>query len=148
MIFLASSTAEGDQPQLGVVDACVRRNAFGRQVDSFEADIAVEGLVGPMHAVFIRAPWIEKIGARPVVVSPAAHDRIVALASHLPQLASTALAGEVVQLKVTDYAGAARRSEPVTAGIPFPRRLVKEAADLRLVDEGGKVVPAAFTAFR
>ena len=63
MIFLASSTADGDQPQLGVLDACVRRNAFGRQVDSFEADIDVRGLDEPMHAVFIRAPWMEKIGS-------------------------------------------------------------------------------------
>ena len=41
----------------------VERNAFGRQVDSFEADLDVVGLDEPMHAVFIRAPWIEKIGA-------------------------------------------------------------------------------------
>lgn len=63
MIFLASSTAEGHQAQLGVLDACVRRNAFGRQFDSFEADLDVVGLEEPMHAVFIRAPWMEKIGA-------------------------------------------------------------------------------------
>ena len=63
MIFLAASTVEYDQPQLGVLDAVVRRNAFGRQVDSFEADLAVEGFEDPMHAVFIRAPWIVKVGA-------------------------------------------------------------------------------------
>ncbi len=63
MIFLASSTTEGEQPQLGVLDARVRRNAFGRQVDSFEADIEVSGFDSPMHAVFIRAPWMEKIGS-------------------------------------------------------------------------------------
>lgn len=62
MIFLASGTVEYDQPQLGVLDAVVRRNAFGRQVDSFEADLDVEGLDEPMHAVFIRAPWIAKVG--------------------------------------------------------------------------------------
>lgn len=97
MIFLSSSVAEGDQPQLGVLDACVRRNAFGRQVDSFEADLEVVGLDDPMHAVFIRAPWIEKIGAevdvlasvldeagelRPVVVR---RDRILATSFH-PEL--------------------------------------------------------------
>jgi 5'-phosphate synthase pdxT subunit len=69
MIFLASSTAEGDQAQLGVLDACVRRNAFGRQFDSFEADLDVEGLDEPMHAVFIRAPWMEKIGAHVEVLA-------------------------------------------------------------------------------
>lgn len=63
MIFLASSTTDGDQPQLGALDAQVRRNAFGRQVDSFEADIDVLGFDTPMHAVFIRAPWMEKIGS-------------------------------------------------------------------------------------
>ena len=63
MIFLASATTEGFQPQLGVLDAAVERNAFGRQVDSFEADLEVTGLADPMHAVFIRAPWIDKVGA-------------------------------------------------------------------------------------
>lgn len=63
MIFLAGSTAEGhDQVQLGVLDVVVRRNAFGRQVDSFEADIPVDGLADDIRAVFIRAPWIEKVG--------------------------------------------------------------------------------------
>ena len=63
MILLASGTVEYDQPQLGVLDAVVRRNAFGRQVDSFEASLDVVGLDAPMHAVFIRAPWIVKVGA-------------------------------------------------------------------------------------
>lgn len=62
MIFLASNTVGDEQPQLGVLDAVVERNAFGRQVDSFEADLTVEGLDEPVHAVFIRAPWIAKIG--------------------------------------------------------------------------------------
>jgi 5'-phosphate synthase pdxT subunit len=63
MIFLAGATKAGhDQVQLGVLDVVVERNAFGRQVDSFEADIPVEGLDQPVRAVFIRAPWIDKIG--------------------------------------------------------------------------------------
>lgn len=69
MIFLASSTAVGHQPQLGVLDARVRRNAFGRQVDSFEADMDVVGLDEPMRAVFIRAPWMDKIGAEVEVLA-------------------------------------------------------------------------------
>jgi 5'-phosphate synthase pdxT subunit len=69
MILLAASTSHGDQPQLGVLDACVRRNAFGRQVDSFEADLDVVGLDEPMHAVFIRAPWMEKIGSEVEVLA-------------------------------------------------------------------------------
>ncbi len=63
MIFMASATTGGDQHQLGVLDVVVERNAFGRQVDSFEADLEVAGWDRPIHAVFIRAPWIHKIGA-------------------------------------------------------------------------------------
>jgi 5'-phosphate synthase pdxT subunit len=74
MIFLASSTAEGDQPQLAVLDARVRRNAFGRQVHSFEVDLDVRGLTDPMHAVFIRAPWMDKIGAEVEVLASVEDD--------------------------------------------------------------------------
>lgn len=53
-----------EQPLLGVLDVVSRRNAFGRQVASFEADLSVPGLQdGPLHAVFIRAPWFEEPGA-------------------------------------------------------------------------------------
>lgn len=62
MILLATATTGPDQPQLGVLDAVVERNAFGRQQDSFEAEIDVEGLDAPLEAIFIRAPWIEKTG--------------------------------------------------------------------------------------
>ncbi|MDQ3972784.1 MAG: pyridoxal 5'-phosphate synthase glutaminase subunit PdxT [Actinomycetota bacterium] len=52
------------QPLLECMDTVVRRNAFGRQVESFEADLEVTGVPGgPVHAVFIRAPWIEQAGA-------------------------------------------------------------------------------------
>ena len=62
MIFLAAATKKYEQPQLGVLDVVVERNAFGRQVDSFEAELDVIGLADPVHAVFIRAPWIHKVG--------------------------------------------------------------------------------------
>ena len=65
MILLASQILDGrpDQQQLGGLDVVVRRNAFGRQVDSFETDVAVSGVPGgPVRAVFIRAPWVEKVG--------------------------------------------------------------------------------------
>ena len=51
-----------DRDHLGLVDVSVRRNAFGRQVASFETDLAVEGETEPLRAVFIRAPWIDEIG--------------------------------------------------------------------------------------
>jgi len=65
MIMLADRLEGGrpDQQTIGGVDMVVRRNAFGRQVDSFEADLAMPVLVGPpVHAVFIRAPWVESVG--------------------------------------------------------------------------------------
>lgn len=62
MIFLGKATKKYQQPQLGVLDVVVERNAFGRQVDSFEADLAVTGLNDSVHAVFIRAPWIHEVG--------------------------------------------------------------------------------------
>lgn len=63
MIFLASATTDTVQVQLGVLDVIVERNAFGRQVDSFETELAIEGLIDPFHAVFIRAPLVAKVGA-------------------------------------------------------------------------------------
>jgi pyridoxal 5'-phosphate synthase pdxT subunit len=53
-----------DDQHLGLIDATARRNAFGRQLQSFEADLAVEGIGDePLRAVFIRAPWVEHHGA-------------------------------------------------------------------------------------
>ena len=51
-----------DRDHLGLVDVSVRRNAFGRQVASFETDLHVAGEDEPMRAVFIRAPWVEDVG--------------------------------------------------------------------------------------
>jgi 5'-phosphate synthase pdxT subunit len=52
-----------DRDRLGLLDVSARRNAFGRQVQSFEADIEIDGLDGgPLRAVFIRAPWVEEWG--------------------------------------------------------------------------------------
>jgi 5'-phosphate synthase pdxT subunit len=64
MILLADRVVDGaaGQETFGGLDVTVRRNAFGRQVDSFEGDLDVVGLDGPVHAVFIRAPWVEAVG--------------------------------------------------------------------------------------
>jgi 5'-phosphate synthase pdxT subunit len=63
-IVLAKQATDLDRPNLELMDIDVRRNAFGRQVDSFEADLEVAGLGdAPFHAVFIRAPSIERAGA-------------------------------------------------------------------------------------
>ena len=64
MIMLADRIEDGaaGQETLGGLDITVRRNAFGRQVDSFEGDLDFAGLDGRVHAIFIRAPWVESVG--------------------------------------------------------------------------------------
>jgi pyridoxal 5'-phosphate synthase pdxT subunit len=67
MILLASEILDAgaagrEAAPLKGIDMTVRRNAFGRQVDSFEGDIEFDGLDAPVHAVFIRAPWVERVG--------------------------------------------------------------------------------------
>lgn len=64
MIMLATEVLDGrpDQQSFGGIEMTVRRNAFGRQVDSFEAPVEIAGVPGPsFHAVFIRAPWVERV---------------------------------------------------------------------------------------
>ena len=74
MILLADRIEGGvaGQETIGGLDVVVRRNAFGRQVDSFEADLEVAGLDAGFHALFIRAPWVEKVGAEVQVVATVA----------------------------------------------------------------------------
>jgi pyridoxal 5'-phosphate synthase pdxT subunit len=83
MIMLASrlgGSASG-QETLGAIDMTVRRNAFGRQVDSFESDLDIAGIGGPpFRAVFIRAPWVEQTGAEvEVLATEPVTGRIVAV---------------------------------------------------------------------
>ncbi len=92
MIVLATSILGGraDQVPLGAIDITVRRNAFGRQVDSFETDLSIDGVTGgPVRAVFIRAPWVERtapavqvlarVGEHPVAVR---QGRVLATSFH------------------------------------------------------------------
>ncbi len=77
MILLASEILDAgargrEAVPLSGLDITVRRNAFGRQVDSFEGDLAFAGLDEPVHAVFIRAPWVERAGADVQVLARAA----------------------------------------------------------------------------
>ena len=90
MILLADRVDVGGSPldeTIGGIDMSVRRNAFGRQVDSFEEDVDIDGVPGgPVHAVFIRAPWVESLGPAAtalgrVSTGPAA-GRIVAVRQH------------------------------------------------------------------
>ena len=79
MILLAKEIVGGEKPYLSLLDISVRRNAFGRQVDSFQMDLDIKGLSSPFPAIFIRAPYVEtllspevevlaEIGKRPVLV--------------------------------------------------------------------------------
>jgi 5'-phosphate synthase pdxT subunit len=77
MILLATKVLDGreDQHQLGGLDMIVRRNAFGRQVDSFEEDLDFAGVDGgPVHAVFIRAPWVESASPQVEVLARVSDD--------------------------------------------------------------------------
>ena len=84
MILLATDVLDGrpDQRSFGAIDIAVRRNGYGRQVDSFEADIVVDAFDGspawPFHAVFIRAPKVEAVGESVTVL--ASHDGVPVLA--------------------------------------------------------------------
>lgn len=89
MVLLADQLLDGatGQETFGGLDITVRRNAFGRQVDSFESEVtfAIDdpAFADPVHAVFIRAPWVEELGADVDVLAsvgtPGAGDRIVAV---------------------------------------------------------------------
>jgi 5'-phosphate synthase pdxT subunit len=116
MILLGGEVLDGRPGQrgLGAIDVSVRRNAFGRQVASFEADLQVKGIDKPMHAVFIRAPIVEEVGkgvevlatvsvgglARPVVCRQGG----VIVASFHPELTGDG------RLHALMLEGAARRS--------------------------------------
>lgn len=80
MILMASEILDtrADAVALGAIDMTVRRNAFGRQVDSFESDLDFVGLDEQLHAVFIRAPWVERVGEG-VEVLASAHGHPVAV---------------------------------------------------------------------
>lgn len=94
MILLADRIADGDEPILRLLDVTVQRNAYGRQLDSFEADVEIPSLgEAPMHAVFIRAPVVSEVGpgvevlardpdGRPIAVR---EGRVLATAFH-PEL--------------------------------------------------------------
>lgn len=80
MIFLAKDIGIDHQPILGMMDITVNRNAFGRQIDSFEQDLPIAGLTGaPFHAVFIRAPVVTRVGDDVQILGRLADNRIVAV---------------------------------------------------------------------
>ena len=131
MIVLSKEIADGDEPVLPLLDVTVRRNAFGRQLDSFEGELVVP-IVGdqPVHAVFIRAPIIERVGPGVDVLARLEDGRIVAVreknviatAFH-PELAGETRFHRLIATMAAEHddpgEGAGRRRHPTRrAGLP------------------------------
>ncbi|MCM0622087.1 pyridoxal 5'-phosphate synthase glutaminase subunit PdxT [Nocardioides bruguierae] len=103
MILLADRILDGapGQETLGGIDMTVRRNAFGRQVDSFEGPVHVTGIDGPVHGVFIRAPWVEEAG--PEVEVLAALDPVETAAAGVEAAAGRIVAVRQGHLMATSF---------------------------------------------
>ena len=124
MILLATEITDGDPPVFRLLDIAVRRNAFGRQLDSFEADLAVPILGDvPVHGIFIRAPVVERVGPAVDVVARLDDGRVVAVrqrnvlatAFH-PELAGETRFHRLLATMAAEHAdpgeGAGRRPHP------------------------------------
>jgi 5'-phosphate synthase pdxT subunit len=83
MILLADRVDTGGSPledTIGGLDITVRRNAFGRQIDSFEEDVTIDGVDGgPVHAVFIRAPWVQEVGPKATTLGTTSAGHVIAV---------------------------------------------------------------------
>jgi 5'-phosphate synthase pdxT subunit len=124
MIILSTQIASGEEPVLPLLHVVVERNAFGRQLDSFEADLAVPILGDmPVHAIFIRAPIIEAIGPEVDVLARLDDGRIVAVreknviaTSFHPELTGETRFHRLVATMAAEYAdpgeGSGRRPHP------------------------------------
>jgi pyridoxal 5'-phosphate synthase pdxT subunit len=136
MIMLADEVLDGrpDQQTFGGIDMTVRRNAFGRQVDSVEAPVEIDG-VGEYHAVFIRAPWVERVGAGVRVLGRITEGGVAAkiVAVRQEHLLATAFHPELtgdarmhrffVTLVVKDKQGQPITSEQKRFGLPYEQIL-------------------------
>jgi 5'-phosphate synthase pdxT subunit len=83
MILLAREVTDGEQPLVGALDVVIERNAFGRQNDSFEEELAIDGLDAPFRAVFIRAPWVAKVGEGVEVLASVDDHPVVVRQGHI-----------------------------------------------------------------
>jgi pyridoxal 5'-phosphate synthase pdxT subunit len=125
MIVLSQRISDGDEPVLPLLDIAVKRNAFGRQLDSFEANVAVPVLGDrPVRGVFIRAPIVDEVGAGVDVLAQLEDGRVVAVrrgnviatAFH-PELAGETRFHRLIATMAAEYAdpaeGSGRRRHPV-----------------------------------
>lgn len=132
MILLAREIVDGDEPVLPRLDVRVKRNAFGRQLDSFEADLAVPVLGDtPVHAVFIRAPVVESTGSEVDVLARLEDASVVAVRQR--NVIATAfhpeLSGEVrFHRLLTTMAGAYEEPAEGSGRRPHPTRRGLEAS--------------------
>jgi 5'-phosphate synthase pdxT subunit len=129
MIVVANEIAGGEEPVFPMLDVTVRRNAFGRQLDSFETDLVIP-IVGdrPVHAIFIRAPIIERVGPRVDVLAALEDGRVVAVRqrnviaiSFHPELAGETRIHRLIATMAVEHAqpgeGTVARSQ-ATSGAP------------------------------
>jgi 5'-phosphate synthase pdxT subunit len=132
MILLAREIVDGDEPVLPLLDISVKRNAFGRQLDSFESNIEVPILGGtPVHAVFIRAPGVECVGDEVDVLARleggsvvAVRQRNVMATSFHPELAGDPRFHRLL----TTMAGAYQEPAEGSGRRPHPTRRGQEAS--------------------
>jgi 5'-phosphate synthase pdxT subunit len=125
MILLAREISDGDAPVFPLLDITVKRNAFGRQLDSFEGELSVPVLGDrPVHAVFIRAPIVERVGPDVDVLAKLDDGRVVAVRSGSvvatafhPELAGETRFHRLIATMASEWAdpgeGAGRRRHPV-----------------------------------
>src|ERR1035437_3712819 len=129
MIVVAKEVAGGEEPVFPLIDVTVARNAFGRQLDSFETDLEMPILGGgPVHAIFIRAPIIERVGPGVEVLARLPDQRIVAVRqrnviaiSFHPELAGETRIHRLIATMAAEYAEpgegtAAAGTEPWSLG--------------------------------
>jgi 5'-phosphate synthase pdxT subunit len=106
MILLADRVDSAGSPlaeTIGGMDVTVRRNAFGRQVDSFEEDVTIEGVDGgPVHAVFIRAPWVQDVGPKATALGWTTAGHVIAVRQG-PLLATSFHPEMTGDLRVHEY---------------------------------------------
>ena len=133
MILLAKDIVDGDEPVFPLLDISVKRNAFGRQLDSFEADLDVPVLGDtPVHAVFIRAPLVERTGPQVDVLARledgsvvAVRQRNVIATAFHPELSGEVRFHRLLTTMAGAYAepaeGSGRRPHPTRRGLAASR---------------------------
>jgi 5'-phosphate synthase pdxT subunit len=148
MILVAREITDGDEPVFPLLDVSVKRNAFGRQLDSFEADLQVPVLGDqPVHGVFIRAPIIERVGPDVDVLATLDDGRVVAVRQRnvLATAFHPELAGETrFHRLLTTMAGAFDEPDEGSGRRRHPTRRAAAAAGSRSPADGNSTLARTF----